>query len=182
MRDTSLTVPKSKQLLQVQGRLIKGYIASLVVMCVAISFMPTKVLIWNLNSGRIYVHSILFWISLFSAYICFRQFKKGNLAFKESFPGKLPRKSFSLYRTPASKLFAIITSACFFLLLIVAWFPVSTYVLFILFAICILFLGLYLGLNSYEFSIYCKHRKYILGLSPKKSQIRRDDNVENHQS
>ncbi len=181
MREVNRTAFRSKRILHSQGKLIIGYISSLIVLSAAIVCMPTDILIWNLKSGRIYGHSILFWISIVSASFFFTRFKKGNTYFKKYFPTECPPKTFSLFRNKGSKNLAVITAITFLLLLILSLVPISTFPRFILFAICSFLLGLYLGLNSYEYRIYHIHSKYTYRL-PKKSQIRRDENVENHQS
>ncbi len=182
MRETNRSESRSRRILRSQSNLIMGYITALGALSVAIMLMPTEVLIWSLGSGSIYGHSILFWISLFSGVFCFNRFKKENAYFKETFPTRLPPKAPTLYRSRESKRLGIMTASAFLLLLILFYFPFNALPRFILFAVCVFLLGMYLSLNSYEYHIYRRHRMYVYSLSPKKSQTRRDENDENHQS
>lgn len=167
----------STAILRTQRNLLVGYTCALGALSVSLMLMPTELLIWELESGKIYGHSILFWISLFSAVFCFTRFKKENGYFKSTFPARLPKKSPTLYRNRESKLLYLLSVCAFLLLLILFCFPFRSLPRFILFGICIFLLGLYLTLNSYEYHIYRKHSIYC-----KKSQTRRDENDENHQS
>ena len=178
MRESNRSELRSRRILRTQSRLITAYIISLAFLSVAIMLMPTEVLIWNFRSASIYGHSILFWLSLFSAAFCFSRFKKENTYFKKTFPAKLPQKAFTLYRSRESKGLYIATASACFLLLILFCFPFGALPRFILFAICMFLLGLYLGVNSYEYCIYHKHTMLAYRLSPK-SQTRRDENDEN---
>ncbi len=181
MRESSINESKSKPILRSQRHWIVGYISAFALLAAAIMFMPTEVLIWNLGSGSIYGHSILFWFSLFSGIFCFSRFKKENTYFKKHFSTKLPKKIFSLCRSSESKFLLVITAAMFLLFLIMFCFPIAALPRFILFGISIFLLGLYLGLNSYEYRIYRKHSTLTYRI-PQKSQIRRDENDEHHQS
>ena len=167
----------STAILRTQRNLLVGYICALGALSVSLMLMPTELLIWELESGKIYGHSILFWISLFSAVFCFTRFKKENGYFKSTFPTRLPKKSPTLYRNRESKLLYLLSVCAFLLLLILFCFPFRSLPRFILFGICIFLLGLYLTLNSYEYHIYRKHSIYCI-----KPQTRRDENDENHQS
>ena len=167
----------STAILSTQRNLLVGYICALGALSVSLMLMPTELLIWELGSGRIYGHSILFWLSLISVIFCFTRFKKENSYFKTAFPTRLPKKSPTLYRNRISKVLYLLSVCAFLLLLILFCFPFRSLPRFILFGICIFLLGLYLTLNSYAYHIYRKHSIYI-----KKSQTRRDENDENHQS
>lgn len=180
MREINRNELRSNRILHFQSRMILWYIFSLIALSASIVCMPTDILIFDLKSGRIYGHSIVFWSSIVSAFIFFARFKKGNAYFKRAFPTQCPQKVFSLFRNKESKYLTLATATIFLLLLTLSFFPHSTFPRFILFSICSFLIGLYLGLNSYEYHIYRIHSKYTNRL-PKKSQIRRDENVENHQ-
>lgn len=152
----------TNEILTAQRRLIVGYLACLTALAVAIAFMPTNVLIWDIPSGSIYGQSILFWLSLIGAIVCYHCFKRKNAYFKKQ-AAKRPQKHFTLCRSKESKWLLLVTAAAFVLF---AALPVSTLPRFILFAVCIFLLGLYLGANSYAYHIYRKH----------KSHVRRDEN------
>ena len=136
----------TKESVSAQRRLIVGYLAALTALCVAIALMPTKLLVW----GGIYGHSILFWLSLLCSIFCYIGFKQKT--------AKRSPKAFTLCRSKTSKCLLLITIAAFVLFLILQG-SVGSLPRFILFAVCIFLLGLYLGANSYAYHIYRKHRK-----------------------
>lgn len=142
----------TKETLAAQRRLIVGYLASLSALCVAIALMPTKLLVWN----GVYGHSILFWVSLLCTIFCYFRFKRKSQ--KHS-------PKFSLCRSRLSQCLLLLTVAALVPFVILQG-TMGSVPHFILFAVCIFLLGLYLGANSYEYHIYRKHRK---------SHVRRDE-------
>ncbi len=136
---------RSNKILRAQRALIVGYLVALTALAVAIALMPTKLLVF----GGVYGHSILFWLGFIGAIVCYMRFKK--LA-------SLPKKAFTLCRSKASKCLLLATVAAFVLFVILQS-TVGSSLGFILFAVCIFLLGLYLGANSYAYHIYRKHRK-----------------------
>jgi len=140
----------TKESVSAQRRLIVGYLAALTALCVAIALMPTKLLVWDVDGSSIYGHSILLWLSFLCTIFCYSRFKQKA--------AKRPPKAFTLCRSKASKCLLLITVAASVLFLILQG-SVGSLPRFILFAVCIFLLGLYLGANSYAYHIYRKHKK-----------------------
>lgn len=153
---------KSNKILRAQRALIVGYLIALAALATAVALMPTKVLVWNVGDGSIYGHSILLWLALVGVLTCYCCFKRKNSYFKGT-TVKLPKKAFGLCRSKECicLLPATAVALVLFLALQSTLGPVFR---FILFAVLVFLLGLYLGANSYEYLVYCKHR-----------QVRRDE-------
>ena len=182
MKNTNKPASRPKAALPAQRLLIRLYVLALGVLAVSVMLMPTQLLILKLPGGRIYGHSILFWLSLLATLLCYRLFKQKNAPFKASTSQRLPNKSFRLFRSPESRLSAYLFLCACVLFALLSCFLKSALPRFILFAVCVFLLGLYLGRNSYEYQIYRIHLQSYTRNSPRKSQIRRDENEKTHSS
>lgn len=180
MKNTNKPTPRLKAVPHAQKLLIRLYVLALGALAVSITLMPTQLLVLKLPKGSIYGHSILFWLSLLAVLLCFRRFKKNNASFQANPSQRLPDKSFRLFRSPESRLLAYLCLCACILFVLLSCFLKSALPRFILFAVCVFLLGLYLGRNSYEYQIYRIALQSHERNFPCKSQIRRDENEKNH--
>lgn len=176
MNDMNINVQKSEIILRSQQKAWVGYIVGLFFLSLSILLMPTEVLLWHTAAGiKIYGHGLLFWASLLWMILCFHMFKKQNKFFRKTFATKVPQKRFTLCGNHEAKLLGTLAIIVFFIFTILSLFVRTSLPRFIVFSLFIFLLGLYLGLNSYEYQIYHKHRILTLHESHSRPNLRQGE-------